>query len=62
MDLKTAMKKYADATQAMQNYGGNIRKRINKGQTDRAIPSGKIDNYKAINPFPNPFKRSSYEK
>ena len=53
---------YVKVTQGLQNYGANIASRVAKGQSDRALPGGKVDNYKAINPFPNPLKASSYRK
>lgn len=48
------------AEMGLQNYGANIRTRIDKGQAD--LKARKISSSAYINPFPNPFKASSYKR
>lgn len=61
MHIKHLMDYKKQAETGLQNYGRNIAKRVAKGQADRATTRGTSKNYSAINPFPNPLKKSSYK-
>jgi hypothetical protein len=50
------------AETGLQNYGYNIAKRVAKGQATQPAAQKAGNTYRAINPFPNPFKKSSYKK
>jgi len=62
--FKTINQKKKAAEGFLQNYGANIRNNININSAEFQKKRGThgFNNYQTKNPFPNPFKRSSYKR
>ena len=60
--FRTLARKYKKATRGLQNYGYNIARNVAREHAAQPAAQKAGNTYRTINPFPNPFKSSSYRR